>query len=315
MKNRLTVVIPVYNGMPFLKDTVQSILNQTYKDFHLLIVDDGSTDDSPDYLKTLSDPRVEIRFQSNMGLCASLNQAIASSDAELIARLDQDDIALPDRLQNQVEFLASHPDYACVLSNISRITESGKEFEPYKTDFSEEISDYRHKQYGCIVHSTICFRKESFLALGGYRSALYPVDDYDLLLRFEEAYKVAVINRVLVKYRIHGRAGTFNTFYDMELKSRYVEQMAIQRRSGKPEVSLTEFSQTLDQANLLEKWKRNLNTQGKLMFRRAGLMIGEKQYIGGFYNLAGACLLAPKFASGRLLGLYSSRSSKALTNS
>jgi glycosyltransferase involved in cell wall biosynthesis len=226
MKKSLTLIIPVYNGLPFLKETIQSALNQTYKDFRLLIVDDGSSDKSLDYLKTLTDPRIEIRCQSNKGLSTSLNQAVASSDTEFIARLDQDDLAVPYRLQEQINFLTSHPEYACVLSGISRITESGREFGSYKTETLEKISDYKWGAFGCIVHSTICFRRESFLALGGYRSSLYPVDDYDLLLRFEEAYKVAVINKALVQYRIHSNAGTFKTFRDMEMKTRYVEEMA-----------------------------------------------------------------------------------------
>jgi glycosyltransferase involved in cell wall biosynthesis len=313
MEKKLTVIIPVYNGMPFLKEAVQSILNQTYKDFHLLIIDDGSTDDSSEYLKTLTDSRVEVNYQNNIGLCASLNQAIASSNAELIARLDQDDIALPSRLQEQIDFLTSHPDYACVLSRISRISQSGQEFGSYETDV-EEISDYMQIRYGCIVHSTICFRKESFLSLGGYRSSLYPVDDYDLLLRFEDVYKVAVINKALIKYRIHSQAGTFKTFYDMELKTRYVEEMSGRRRSGNPEVSLMEFSHTLNQAPLWEKWKRNINRRGKLMFRHAGLRIGERKYVSGLYSLIGACLLTPQLTFQKLLGLYRQNERKMSAN-
>jgi glycosyltransferase involved in cell wall biosynthesis len=314
MQQKLTVIVPVYNGMPFLKETIQSILNQTYKDFHLLIIDDGSTDESSEYLKTLTDPRVEVRYQNNMGLCASLNQAVASSNSELIARLDQDDIALSFRLQEQIDFLTSHPDYACVLSRISRISQSGQEFGSYETDFSEEISDYMQILHGCIVHSTICFRRESFLTLGGYRSSLYPVDDYDLLLRFEEVYKVAIINKALIKYRIHSQAGTFKTFYDMELKTRYVEGMASRRRSGNPEVSLMEFSHTLNQAPLLEKWKRNINGRGRLMFRHAGLRIGEGKYISGLYSLVGACLLTPKLTFQKLLALYRHNENKMRAN-
>ena len=314
MKQKLTVIIPVYNGMPFLKEAVQSILNQTYEDFHLLIIDDGSTDESLEYLKTLTDPRIEVRYQSNIGLCASLNQAVASSESELISRLDQDDIALPFRLQEQIDFLNSHPDYACVLSRISRISQSGKEFGSYETDFSEEISDYMQILYGCIVHSTICFRREGFLALGGYRSSLYPVDDYDLLLRFEEVYKVAVINKALIKYRIHSQAGTFKVFYDMELKTRYVEEMSGRRRSGSSEISLMEFSHTLNQEPLWEKWKRNINGRGRLMFRYAGLKIGEGKYVSGLYSLVGACLLTPKLTFQKLLSLYRQNENKMRVN-
>ena len=310
MQSKLTVIVPVYNGMPFLKETIESILNQTYKDFHLLIVNDGSTDESSEYLKTLTDSRIEVKHQSNMGLCASLNQAVASCDSELIARLDQDDVALPSRLQDQVDFLSSHLDYACVLSSISRITESCKEFGSYDPDFSEEISDYKWGVYGCVVHSTICFRKESFLTLGGYRSFLYPVDDYDLLLRFEESYQVAVINKALVKYRIHAKAGTFKTFREMEFKTRYVEEMAAQRRSNKPEISLMEFSHTLNQATLWEKWHRNINEMGRLMFRQAGLMIGEGEYFRGLYGLTVAFLLTPRLTLYKLLALRHRNESK-----
>jgi len=301
MQHKLTVIIPVYNGMPLLKSTIQSILNQTYEDFHLLIIDDGSTDGSLEYLKTLTDSRIEIRHQNNIGLCASLNQAIAGADSELIARLDQDDIALPSRLQEQVNFLISHPDYACVLCSVSRITENGKEFGSSKKNFTEEISDYRWELYGSIVHSTICFRKTSFLALGGYRSFLYPVDDYDLLLRFDEAYNVAVINKVLVKYRIHSRAGTFKSFYDMQFKTRYVEKIAAQRRVGKSEISLLEFRQTQGQVTLWKKYKIKNHEMGRFMFRKAGLMIGERQYLRGLYNLFLALLLTPRLTFSELL--------------
>ena len=305
MQQNLTVIVPVHNGMPFLKETIQSILNQTYRDFHLLIIDDGSTDGSSEYLKTLTDSRIEIRHQSNMGLPASLNQAISSSDSKLIARLDQDDVALPSRLQEQVDFLDSHPDYACVLSNISRITESGKkEFSSYGAVLLGEVNDYRSAVYGSIVHSTICFRRESFLALGGYRSSLYPVDDYDFLLRFEETYKAAVINKALVKYRIHAKSETFKTFNEMEFKTRYVEKMANRRRDGEPEVSLTEFSHTLNQVTSLEKWKRNVNGMGRLMFRQAGLMLGEGKYFRGLYSLTGSFLLTPRLTLSRLLSMY-----------
>jgi glycosyltransferase involved in cell wall biosynthesis len=308
MKPKLIVMMPVYNGMPYLKDAIQSILAQTYKQFHFLIIDDGSTDKSLEYLKALTDARVEHRSQKNMGVCATLNEAIATCDAELIARLDQDDIALPFRLQEQVDFLVSHRDYACVLSNISRISGSkNKDFGSYEINSQEGVSDYSSRQYGCIVHSTICFRRESFLSLGGYRSYLYPVDDYDLLLRYEENYKVAVINRALVKYRIHGRAGTFKTFYDMDIKTRYAEEMAARRRFGAPEISLMEYNQILNQASLWEKLRRSNNRMGRLMFRKAGLMIGERHHMRGLYYLMGACLLAPRFALGRLKALHQGR--------
>jgi glycosyltransferase involved in cell wall biosynthesis len=303
MKPRLTVVIPVYNGMPFLPETVKSVLNQTFQDFKLIIINDGSTDQSADFLDSLTDSRIEIKHQKNKGLCNSLNQVIAEADTELIARLDQDDVALPSRFYEQLTFLDSHPDYDCVLSNISRISENGKEFGFYTISCQEEISDYDSSIYGCIVHSTICLKKDTFIALGGYRQSVYPVDDYDLLLRLEETAKVAVINKPLVKYRIHGKAGTFKTFHDMALKSRYVLAIASQRRNGEIEISLDDFEKTIDKVSFHEKIRREMNDRGKLMFRQAGLAIGENRYAVGALKLILALILSPQFSFGRLISL------------
>jgi glycosyltransferase involved in cell wall biosynthesis len=288
----LTVIVPVYNGCCFLSDTVESLLQQTYRDFHILIINDGSTDDSAIYLDQLTDPRIEVRHQKNQGLCATLNQAIASCTTEFIARLDQDDIAHPEKLQQQMDFLTANPDYDGVLSNITRITASGKELGHYASSSTQPIDDYQSSRYGCIVHSTLCCRRDSLLRVGGYRAALYPVDDYDLLLRMEEQCRLAVINQPLVKYRIHSQAGTFKTFASMDLKTRYAEAMAQRRRSGRLELSLTEFTEIAMQGHSLKQLQIRLNRQGRLMF------------LTGFGQLFGSLLLAPTHTFKRLLGLY-----------
>lgn len=204
MSSSLTIVINVYNGMPFLPETVNSILTQTYSDFRLLIINNGSKDSTSEYLESLKDPRVEVIHQNHLGLGHSLNKAVfENTESEFVARLDHDDVALPSRLEEQVNFLIQHPGYACVLSNISRIGSDGREFGYYKTETKNLIEDYDLQRYESIVHSTILFRREKFIEVGGYRQALYPVDDFDLLLRFWENAPVAVINKPLVKYRIH----------------------------------------------------------------------------------------------------------------
>jgi glycosyltransferase involved in cell wall biosynthesis len=289
--------------MPFLRETIESILSQTYKDFHLLLVDDGSTDNSFQYLQSLDDPRVEVRQQKNLGLCESLNHAIASVDSEFIARLDQDDLSLPTRLQEQINLLEQNPNYICVFSNVSRISETGREFGYYNLNPDQPISDYEQSIYGCIVHSTVCFRRQAFNKIGGYRSFVYPVDDYDLLLRFWEYGKVAVINKPLVKYRIHSKAGTFKVFHDMQVKTRYVTAMSELRMKGQPEISLEKFVETIDQANSLTKFSRFSKERGMLFFRKAGLLIGEGENLHGAFNLLLAFLFFPTFVVNRLLAL------------
>ncbi len=226
MELRLTVIIPVFNNMPFLQEAIESILTQTYRDFQLLVINDGSTDDSLTYLRTLTDPRIKIINQPNLGLCNSLNNAIYNQvKTEWVARLDADDIALPNRLEEQVNFMIKNPNYSCVFSQIYRIGGSGREFGYYQINSTELITDYHLEKYGSIIHSTGFFQREKFIEVGGYRSFLYPVDDYDLLLRFSEKFPVAVINKPLVKYRIHGESATFKVFWKMQTYSRYVVEM------------------------------------------------------------------------------------------
>lgn len=305
MSPTLTAIVPVYNGMPFLKETVESLLNQTYQDFQLLIVDDGSTDGSRDYLKSIDDPRLDLIFNAeNQGLCRSLNQGILHhAKSDLIARLDQDDLALPSRLAEQFAFMQHHPHYAGVLCQVSRIGAKGQEFGYYLTPNSQSpIEDYHLDRYGFIVHSTFMFRRQQFLRVGGYRSSLYPVDDVDLLLRLWEKYPLAVINKPLVKYRIHSQASSFNTFWMMQNKTRYALEMHHHRQQGMPELTFDDWMD-LDKTPLLPKILRYKNEFGQLMFRNAGRSFGEGKKISGGLFLLSAFFSNPHFTTQRLLAL------------
>lgn len=303
MQPSITIIIPVYNGMPFLPETIDSVLHQTYSNFRLLAVDDESKDESLQYLKSLTDSRVEVREQSNLGFGNTLNRAIESVDSEFIVHLDQDDIALPTRVEEQINFLLAHPEYDFVLSKVCKISASGKEFGSYDINHLEPFSDYTAIKYGSVSPSTFCFRRKAFLELGGYRPSVYPVDDYDLLLRAEEKFKMAVINKPLVKYRIHNNSATFKKFYDMEIKTRYIEEMARLRREGKPEIPLAEFTKDFDDLGFFKKLRQYSHTTGKLRFRKSGLLLGEKKYLSGILNLVFAYLLAPRFVVNRLFSL------------
>ena len=123
MKNiEVSMVIPVYNGMPYLKDTIDSILDQTYKNFELIIIDDGSLDTSEKYIKSLSDKRIVFMKHQNMGLCNSLNKAFFIANGKYILRNDQDDISESYRIEKQLDIL-KNSDFDCLFSYISKISE------------------------------------------------------------------------------------------------------------------------------------------------------------------------------------------------
>ena len=120
---KVSVVIPVFNGMPFLKETIDGILNQTYSNFELIIINDGSTDDSEEYIETLKDSRIRYISQNNIGLCNTLNKAFSLAKGTYIFRNDQDDISEPKRLEKQIHAL-EESTYDCVFSYITKLPQT-----------------------------------------------------------------------------------------------------------------------------------------------------------------------------------------------
>ncbi|MEM0962879.1 MAG: glycosyltransferase family A protein [Bacteroidota bacterium] len=306
----MTVVIPVYNGMPYLPETVDSVLAQTYASFLLLLVNDGSTDGSAAYLDSLRDERVQVWHKENTGLCDTLNRAIRSCETELVARLDQDDVSVPTRLAEQVAYLDAHPETDCVLTQVSRISSSGREFAAYRTGDDTHAQPYDSSVFGCIANSTLMIRQRAFEAAGGYRPELYPADDYDLLLRLEERGRTVVLNEPLVKYRVHEEAGTFATFAEMDVLTAYAEAASRQRAHGQRELPLEEFRRQYAQAAWPSRLGRAASRRGRRAFRRAGARIGEGQLVQGAGDLMTAVLLAPVFSVDRLTGLVGGAKSR-----
>ena len=126
----LSVVMAIYNGREFLREAIDSVLSQTMRDFEFVIVDDGSTDGSHSIVESYSDPRIRIISQENTGLAQALNNGISESKGEFIARMDQDDICLPERFAVQLEFLKNHHDVVAVGCGAIYMDESGKSVCP-----------------------------------------------------------------------------------------------------------------------------------------------------------------------------------------
>jgi glycosyltransferase involved in cell wall biosynthesis len=295
MARTLTVVMPVYNAMPYVKEAVASILHQTYRDFRLLVVDDGSTDGSAAFLNSISDPRVEVRHQNNMGEYATTNLAIASVDSEFIAILHADDVAVPNRLEKQLDVLASHPDLACVLSNYTLVYNNIASV-PCWAYGEEEVSSYTSQRYSSITPTTLCCRRNVWLELGGFRTFLPNVGDYDFLLRCEEKFPIAVINTPLVRYRHHRVTKTNTQYFEQQFCLRYVAAMAHRRRAGRSEIGLEEFREKEKLDAFFLRARRAARTTAKLMRLRSGILRSERKYCRAALSLIGVCLLWPSFA-------------------
>lgn len=208
---RVSVVMAVRNGGPYLEKAVDSILAQTFTAFEFVIIDDGSTDSTPEVLQRYqaADPRVQVHHQENAGLTASLNRGCGRARGEYLARMDADDIAFRDRLERQVEFLDRHPQVALVGSAVVRIDELGREIKPSGCPTSHAEIVRALAEYNCFTHPTVMLRKAMLAAVGGYREAYRQAQDYDLWLRLAERYQLANLADPLLYYRVYAGQVSF----------------------------------------------------------------------------------------------------------
>lgn len=199
----VSVIMPNYNGEKYLKEAIESILNQTYTNFEFIIVDDASTDNSwkiiQEYAK--KDKRIKgFRNKKNSGVTVTLNNGLKKSTGEYIARMDSDDISLPKRFEEEVKLLNNN--YDLTGTNILFMNEKGKIIG--KRKYASNI-DKIIKIESPLAHPTVMFKKDMLKKTGTYRPEFNSAEDYDLWIRFyQKRAKIKIINKNLLKYRQHG---------------------------------------------------------------------------------------------------------------
>jgi glycosyltransferase involved in cell wall biosynthesis len=236
----VSVVLAVYNGLPWLPESLASLRRQTFTDFEVVVIDDGSTDGTAAVLaETASaDARFRIITQTNHGLVASLNRGIAEARGSLIARIDADDIAEPGRLEAQVEFLRAHPKVAVVGSAIRIIDQDGVPGKRlgYPCKPSEVAADMVR---GCaLAHPAVMMRRDVVRAIGGYRESFRHAEDYDLWLRLAEKHELANLPQELLRYRQHGSSISFRHRQQQALATYVARYFARERRAGRAEPTI-----------------------------------------------------------------------------
>jgi glycosyltransferase involved in cell wall biosynthesis len=199
----VTVVLPVRNGAADLPKAVDTILAQTFADFELIAINDGSTDRTGAVLDSLRDPRVRVIHQHNMGLAAALNRGISMARGQYIARQDHDDWAKPTRLEKQVAFLEAHPD--CALVGTRAEVWRGDQRTDRALDHPTDDVALRFELLfdSSFVHSSVMMRKAALDVVGAYATdpARHPPEDYELWSRLARRYRVANLAERLTIYR------------------------------------------------------------------------------------------------------------------
>ena len=203
----VSVILPVYNAKNYLSESINSILIQTFTDFELIVIDDGSTDGSTALLQEFAarDSRIRLVCRHNKGLVETLNQALAIANGEFIARMDADDICEPDRFEKQVEFLNENPDVVCVGAQPMLIDGDGRKIMVMKMPLAHAEIDKSHiSGHGhAMTHPLAMIRLQTLNAIGGYRIDYEHAEDIDLWLRLGEEGELANLPEVLLNYRQH----------------------------------------------------------------------------------------------------------------
>jgi glycosyltransferase involved in cell wall biosynthesis len=202
--------MPVRNGQPWLLAAIESLRSQTVEDIEIVVVDDGSDDDTPSDLQDVSarDDRIVVIRQGRLGLAAALNRGLCEARAEFVARLDADDLAEPDRLRSQFEFLKNHPEVGLLGSWARKIDEAGIPGRLFRPPTTPALIHKVLQRANPMIHSSVMMRLELVKRLGGYRKAFEGAEDYDLWLRISELSQIANIPRPLISYRWHNKSVT-----------------------------------------------------------------------------------------------------------
>lgn len=287
---KVSVVIPVHNGEKYLAQAIESVLAQTYRDFELLIVDDGSTDGSRAIMDRHArrDARIRILSQANRGVSAAGNLGFEEARGAWVARLDADDIFLPDKLQSQIAFIRQHPDVRIVgtlgyfINRTGRVIGLVNSDGPFTRTEFESMAGRGEPVF--FVHSSTLMHRQTVLALGGYREQFVQAEDVDLWLRMSEKGQLLLkMPQPLLLYRLHGESLTMKRNAEQKRCHRWVMACADARGKGMEEPSLETFLQS----ERCRPWT--------VRFHDLRLEMGERYYQMAALHYAGANYAALAF--------------------
>lgn len=236
---RISVLMPVYQAERFIEEAVESILAQSFEDFELLALEDGSTDASAQILAALAarDDRIRVSIAPHAGLVHRLNEGLKHARGVYIARMDADDISLPERFERQIAYLDAHPECVAVGSGVDEIDADGRVIRPMDIRAThEEIDEHLLEgDGGALIHAAAMYRCEVLRSIGGYREGLDGGEDMDLHLRLSELGRLANLPDRLFLYRKNFDGMTFSRRCEVRLRQDVAIRQALLRRGVDPQ--------------------------------------------------------------------------------
>lgn len=301
----VSVVMSAYNSVRFIREAIESILNQTYQDFELIIVDDGSTDETLPIAASYAerDSRVRVIRANHGGQSRARNTGIQHAQSDWVAIMDADDVSLPTRLEKQLKAAGENPKVVAWGAYAYHIDSAGRILSVSRTGPSteEEFHDLRRRARGfTIIHSTALLRKAIVQKAGGYDARFDCAEDLELLDRMAEYGPILAIPRPLALFRIHASSNTMQRFFEQQFFTRYVQARLRARLSGEREPGLEEFREHCRRQPVARRLRRFLNDSNRFYYRRFGLAMADGQYVTASLLLAASVLLNPAYTLPRI---------------
>jgi glycosyltransferase involved in cell wall biosynthesis len=269
-QNIVDIVVPVFNGATTITEAIESLQRQTFTNFRIIVVDDGSTDQTPEMLAALRarDSRITVVTQPNRGTVDALNAGLRLCQAEFVARQDADDISHPSRLAMELDYLRSHPDCVAVSGAVRHIDEQGRFLGTVQRFPQPDHADPRWapSREPYLMHPFLMARRADLQAVGGYRYVYYS-EDTDLYWRLQERGALQNLDTPLGKYRVHTRSISSASIINgriMASSSQLAGLSALRRRTGRadlhfPKEAITEYRNARTLSKLWELTKRQLD--------------------------------------------------------
>ncbi|MGI8469851.1 MAG: glycosyltransferase family 2 protein [Pyrinomonadaceae bacterium] len=206
MKPLVSVIIPNYNYAQYLREAIDSVLRQTYENIEIIVVDDGSKDESKEVLQSCGD-KIETVFQQNLGVSAARNNGVRKSVGEFIALLDADDMWLPEKIERQIQKFTENSEIGLVHVGVEEFDDAGNILKTRLNGMAGEVSHELLLSKNAVIlggGSGMMIPRKVFEEVEGFDLRLLTSADWDLFYRVSRSYKVGFVNEVLLRYRIHG---------------------------------------------------------------------------------------------------------------
>ncbi len=291
----ITIAIPVYNAMPYLAESVRSILRQSYGDFEILAVNDGSTDGSLEYLESVRDPRLRITNQTNQGLTATLNRMLAEVRTPWLVRHDADDTAYPHRLARTVEYINRYPESGMFCS-LAEYYPRGcyGQFRATRGNPDHFRNLVLSGYLPSCCHPTVTLNVERTIALGGYRFNLH-VEDIDLWWRMALKYDIRLIPEVTLGLRQNLESISSANLAKQALHTLYIQYLLLSHLWN---LNPLPYQQAYEQLSYLLNPRK---LEFKAHLRAFNIELGRGNRCKALWKLAAAAVTSPACLSQRLV--------------